>query len=105
MDWNAIIIAVLSSGTVTTMFIKWLEYRNKKKDCRDERQKARDTLLVYLAAARQIEIMQKCLAENSICISDFNYCTEVYSAYKSLGGNHLVDELWNKCKTLEITDK
>jgi hypothetical protein len=101
MDWTTIIVAVFSSGALTAI-LRFIDKRIDKKDKRDEKQESRDKLLIFLAAEKQVAKMQEFIDKGTISMSDCQYFAEVYSDYKKLGGNHLVDINWKKCQSLRI---
>jgi hypothetical protein len=104
MDWTAIgiILAFLGGSGVSTIIVKIIDLKSKKKDCRDAVQIARDDVLMALSSWRLVDIMQDCISYNEIDIHTYKHCAKLYKAYKILGGNDLVDDLWKRCQELPI---
>jgi len=96
LDWNTIIIAFISSGGITAIIFKLLDYLGKKKAERD--------LLVAIGGDALIRIMRERLKEGCTDVATHRFCEKIYKAYKSLGGNDLVDTLWQQYQKLKIID-
>ncbi len=102
IDWTIIIVAIIGSGGLSTVIVKLMEIRSNKKDKRNALQIARDDIMVCLAGNTQIEIMERCLYKGFMTISERKYCDKLHKAYKALGGNDIVDSLWDQCLELPI---
>jgi hypothetical protein len=107
MDWTllGIILAFLGGTGVSTIIVKIIDVKSKKKDCRDATQIARDTILVCLSAESLIRLMQECLHKGYMDIHQRRFCEKLYGAYKALGGNDIVDSLYEQCKELSLECK
>ena len=102
IDWTTIIVALISSSGLATIIVNVMNIRNNKKDKRNTLQIARDDIMVALAGNTQINIMERCLCNGYMTISERKYCDKLHKAYKALGGNDIVDSLWEQCLDLPI---
>jgi hypothetical protein len=101
MDWN-ILLAFLGGSGVSAIIVKLIDIKSNKKEKRSEIQIARDDVLMGLSASRLIEVMQECIKNKEIDIHQYKHCSKLYKAYKILGGNDLVDDLWRRVQDLPI---
>lgn len=105
-------LEVLFGGIVSilTAFIKHLssklkEEREERKKKSEEESKEQALLKEGVLALLHDRIYQACqyhIQNNYISIQDLNNLEYLYKGYSGLGGNGTGEELYNRCKALQI---
>lgn len=109
---SAIVIAVLSSGGLFT-FVQYLFTRHDEREEYVTKDELKDTIspinatleLLTEAALASMQdrlefVMSGYLARGEISVNQFKALTHMVEAYKGLGGNSFVAEMYDKCKEL-----
>lgn len=103
IDWTTVLIAIFSSGGIATVLVKYMELRNCKKTKLDATQHARDIVLISISAEILIARMESCIKKGYMDMHDRRFCQKLHDAYKILGGNDIVDALYDQCLELPPT--
>lgn len=97
-----VVIAIVSSSGIAAVVVKLIDVFSNRRSKRDAMQEARDTILVSIAGDNQIRVMHACLNDGFMTLPQRRWCEKLHKAYKVLGGNDIVDSLWEQCKELPL---
>ena len=94
-----IVIAILSSGVISTLISAFFQMRSDKKKKLDKFETGMSLLLLSAMKTTGKDI----LAEKTVSKSDYDSFCATYNAYKSLGGDGWADGIKSQVDKLEKT--
>lgn len=108
-----IALAIISSGGVGTVILKWIETRNTDREEQfDKIHEKLDGLAEAIDKTKEVSLSttrdrlnyqcNKFLSQGYISLEDYDAFIDMGNAYVDAGGNSVVKGKFDKCKDLEV---